>query len=1067
LQRRPFVSSALFLGVGLAAQAFSQPIAPPFEVLHSFDSPPVQPLGGLIEGPGGLYGASQGGHFRKGAIFRLVLPTATTSAAIEKVYSFTDADFNAGLSGALGTPLLASDADFYGVGGRGVSNVGGGWLFRISATGDRTVLHRLTGEDGWALDYLYYGQGPLIEIGDWLYGTLYGGGPGIPEGGGTVFRIGRADGTFQVLHGFVGSDGRGPAAGLVHRDGWLYGTTISGGLNGGGTLFRVSVDGTAFETLRHFTPATDGASPIGELVLGLNGQLYGALRVGPAPPHGCGTIYSFDPDSSGPGAFALLASFACNGTQGSNPEGGMVVVENEDGSQALFGLAPASNNPGNRTIFRLSLGVQPTLTVLATLANTEHCSGRLLRASDGLIYGQCFGRSGSDAGRVFRIDPATGSVSTIARFGVDDPRGNTPYALIEDKDGQLYGTTRKGGPANRGTVFRSTPGAELETLHAFTDSSTAYESTDWNTPVELGATFLTHASDGLIYGTRCDGGVNGMGSIFSLDPVQGVYATLYSAGSGYDDRTVCPHGPLVESPTSPGTFFGTATGSGNYTGSVFRFLSATSEVSPLWTYVPGLSYYSEPVGRVVIGPDGLIYAAYTEWSWAFWSRVGGGVVQALPEGGVSENRVFSYYEASSPVSGLVQGPSTLTGGLVLYGTAVRGGQYGWGSVYKVSVGAPAHSPAISVLHSFTGSSYGGGADGERPRAELTRGPDGLYYGTTPAGGQHGYGTLFAIGADEQLITIHHFDHASGAYPETELVAGSDGNLYGAAPGGGPGGGGVLFRVNLAPTVVVAGPATANEGDTVTLTANGGDPQGAPLEFAWDLDADGEFDDAQGASAVFTAPDGDGDYVVSVRATDTTGLVAEARATIAVANVAPTATFANTSGRILRGQTAVLAFDSPTDPSAADTAAGFLYSFDCDGDSSFEVTPSPTPSHACSFAVSGTFMAGGRIEDKDGGVTDYTAVVEVLSPRQGIDLLIQMVKDLAAAGALEPKPARRLLHKLERAAKRLDKGQPRHAINKLRSFIRRVEYLVGSGQLSPASGQALITLAGQIITALGG
>ena len=60
-------------------------------------------------------------------------------------------------------------------------------------------------------------------------------------------------------------------------------------------------------------------------------------------------------------------------------------------------------------------------------------------------------------------------------------------------------------------------------------------------------------------------------------------------------------------------------------------------------------------------------------------------------------------------------------------------------------------------------------------------------------------------------------------------------------------------------------------------------------------------------------------------------------TVSVSNSAPTANFANTSGTINTNGTAMLAFTGASDLGSADTAAGFLYSYDCTGDQLFEIT----------------------------------------------------------------------------------------------------------------------------------
>jgi hypothetical protein len=80
-----------------------------------------------------------------------------------------------------------------------------------------------------------------------------------------------------------------------------------------------------------------------------------------------------------------------------------------------------------------------------------------------------------------------------------------------------------------------------------------------------------------------------------------------------------------------------------------------------------------------------------------------------------------------------------------------------------------------------------------------------------------------------------------------------------------------------------------------------------------------------------------------------------------------------------GSAGGVSFSDQSDPSTADTAAGFTYSYDFDNDGTFEVTNSAS----ASAVVPGTFLAEnpggtvrGRISDKDGGFTDYTTVIPV-------------------------------------------------------------------------------------------
>jgi len=274
-------------------------------------------------------------------------------------------------------------------------------------------------------------------------------------------------------------------------------------------------------------------------------------------------------------------------------------------------------------------------------------------------------------------------------------------------------------------------------------------------------------------------------------------------------------------------------------------------------------------------------------------------------------------------------------------------------------------------------------------------------------------------------------------------------------------------VNQPPTAEAGGPYSGDEGSSVIVTASGSDPEGQPLTYAWDLDNDGTFE-TPGQSATFSAAslDGPSNHTIVVQVTDNSGLMATDQATVNVLNVAPTASFASTSGTLIEGQSATLAFSDQFDPGAADTAAGFLYSYDCANDGTFELVGASDTSYTCAYLTAGTFAARGRIADKDGDSTDYTVEVTVLTPRQGSEGLIEQVQVLIP-GTLNGGQGNALIAKLEAAIQQLEQGNVATAINQLESFVNQVNALISSGVLLSVEGQPLIDAANAILAALGG
>src|SRR5207244_4383907 len=134
-----------------------------------------------------------------------------------------------------------------------------------------------------------------------------------------------------------------------------------------------------------------------------------------------------------------------------------------------------------------------------------------------------------------------------------------------------------------------------------------------------------------------------------------------------------------------------------------------------------------------------------------------------------------------------------------------------------------------------------------------------------------------------------------------------------------------------------------------------------------------------ASTSCTFDDGPSTPTVKAKIRDKDGGETEYTQAVTINNVAPTATLSN-NGPIVEGGSATISFSSPSDPSSADTAAGFHYSFACNGNAASLATTyagaGTSTSTSCSFADNGTFPVLGRIFDKDNGSSTFTTNVVV-------------------------------------------------------------------------------------------
>jgi uncharacterized repeat protein (TIGR03803 family) len=142
-----------------------------------------------------------------------------------------------------------------------------------------------------------------------FYGTTYYGGA---NNSGTVFKIAPA-GKLITLYRFCAqsgcADGAHPAASLVQAsNGDFYGTTLAGGANDDGTVFKITTLGT-LTTLHSFDGSDEGLNPTAGLILATNGNFYGATEYGGGT--GGGTVFKITPSGTVTTLYRFCAEYLC------------------------------------------------------------------------------------------------------------------------------------------------------------------------------------------------------------------------------------------------------------------------------------------------------------------------------------------------------------------------------------------------------------------------------------------------------------------------------------------------------------------------------------------------------------------------------------------------------------------------------------------------------------------------------------------------------------------------------------------------------------------------------------
>ncbi len=701
-----------------------------FKSDFSFYSQSANPMGNVIQASNGLlYGmTSGGGLYGGGTIFSY---DTSTNIYID-VY-----DFGNGTDGRipLGSLIQGSDGLLYGMTSRGGTFVNYGIIFSYNiSTGKETVLHNFA----YGATDAATPNGSLVQVNDsMLYGMAKFGGP---HTFGIIFSYNIHTGVETDVHNFGSDeivDGNSPLGSLIlAKNGLLYGLAQQGGAHDAGMMFSFNPADDSEIDIHDFTGA-DGANPLGSLIQGNTGLLYGMTSTGGA--NLSGTIFSYNISKD---TLITLHNFG-SGTDGEEPNGSLI----EENDSMLYGMTSVGGpglGGGNGIIFSYNI-IEGTEIILHDFKGTDGKGpiASLLQTTKGLLYGMTPSGGSFDAGVLFKYNISTDTEMVLHNFGIDTD-GNSPNAsLIKANNRLIYGLTQNGGINNDGSIFIYNMSANIETdLYDFgngTDGQMPYGS-------------LLQVNDNMLYGLTSAGGVNGVGIIFSYNILTKTEKDIYDFKNSTTDGQN-PYGSLIMA--TNGLLYGmTNVGGANGAGIIFSYSVSENKETNVYDFGSG-SDGEYPYGSLIQASDSLLYGmtdiggAKSEGT-IFSYNISTGIETVLHNfGGVLNG------DGSGPNGSLFQANNGL-----LYGMTYGGGSQDLGSIFSYDI----TTSIEKLLVSFNGT------DGQNPAGAFVQSSNGLLYGLTSNGGPDNNGVIFSFDISSGKETdIHNFTGIDGDNPNGNLL----------------------------------------------------------------------------------------------------------------------------------------------------------------------------------------------------------------------------------------------------------------------------------------------------------
>jgi uncharacterized repeat protein (TIGR03803 family) len=556
-------------------------------------------------------------------------------------------------------------------------------------------------------------------------------------------------------------------------DGFFWGTTERGGAYNAGIIYKMKADGSEWSTVAEFT-LTGGSVPNGRLLSDGAGFFWGTTHSGGVANYG--TIFKVDISN---GTLTTLFNFDGGGSPGRAPESGLA----SDGAGNFWGTTTEGGANDFGTVFRINVATGEFTKVLDFSNNGAANKGRaafagLVNDGAGNLWGATNQGGVEDRGTIFKVNISSGVLTTVAEFAASTGRGAFPAAdLVSDGAGFLWGTARRGGLRNRGTVFKIDLGTGgFSKVADFTDA----DGSEPRAPL---------ASDGAgnFWGTTIGGGTSNRGTVFKVNATTGVLQTIAHFAPAGDNLTAYPHSGLVSD--GLGNFLGTTYQGGvRAYGTIFRVNPADGMLTTLLDLGASADRGVGPEGGLAFDASGDLWGTTASGG----IRENGTIYKVNPESGVLTTVIE--FTGTSPGNKGAKPKARLVGDLAgnFWGTTWQGGAVGgYGTIFEIDP----ITEALTTVAEFTNNV--GDVRGGLPAAELVADGVGSFWGTTMGGGTQGNGTIFKVDISSGVVTtVVNFTSSGetrGSQPEHKLESDGLGNFWGTTRFGG--GAGTVFKVN--------------------------------------------------------------------------------------------------------------------------------------------------------------------------------------------------------------------------------------------------------------------------------